>query len=67
MALLMSGCTLVGGVAGAGVTNAHNRSGESEEKWSYVAPVVIGTVIGLVIDMLLLRALGKGLGSLANQ
>jgi hypothetical protein len=67
LTVLVSGCTLGGGLAGAGITKLHNNSAEPEQKWSYGLPVVTGAAIGLVIDVLIVRALGKGLGSLAKQ
>ena len=61
-----SGCTILAGAAGAGITAAHNSGAQPEEKWSYVVPVVTGAAIGLVIDFLLLRAAGQGLGNIAR-
>lgn len=66
-ALLLSGCTLVGGLGAAGITKAHNSSVDSEDTWSYLTPVVTGAAIGLIIDFIILRAAGNGLGSLAKQ
>lgn len=65
--LASSGCTIVGGAAGAGITAAHNNAVEPEDDWSYVVPVVTGAVVGLVADILILRAAGKGFGSLTKQ
>jgi hypothetical protein len=65
--LLMSGCTLGGGLAGAGITKLHNSNVEPEQRWSYVLPVVTGAAIGLVLDVLIVRALGKGLGTYTKQ
>ena len=67
LVIAMSGCTLVGAGAGAGLTKLHNNDVESEKEWGYVAPVLTGAAIGLVIDLLILRSAGKGLGSLGKQ
>ena len=67
VALLVSGCTLAGAGAGAGVTALHNRNVDADTEASYVMPVIAGAVIGLVIDVMILRSFSEGLGSLAKQ
>ena len=57
--LASSACTLGMPVATSGVIWAHNGVVDhGDEKWSYGAAVAVSVAIGLVVDVLLFKALG---------
>ena len=63
LSLLAPGCTAVGASTGAGIVQWHNVVADDEDDWSYVAPVLIGATLGLVIDLMMVRASGKRFGT----
>ena len=65
-ALLTSfGCTAVGASAGAGLVQWHNIVADDEDDWNYLTPVLVGMAVGVVIDLLMVRAAGKRFGGFA--
>jgi hypothetical protein len=58
-AVALSGCTIGGALTGAGIAASHNHFVDhSADKWSDGGAALIGAGVGLVVDILLLKALG---------
>lgn len=54
-----SGCTLLGAGSAASAVAAHDAAVSDEDDWGYVAPVLVGAAIGLIVDITYALAIGK--------
>jgi hypothetical protein len=54
-----SSCTVLAPASTAGVIALYNDSVTTKDKWGYGAPIVVTALLGLGIDILLVRALSR--------
>lgn len=59
IAVACSSCTVLAPASTAGVIALYNDSVTTKDKWGYAAPLVVTALLGLGVDILIVRALSR--------